>query len=606
MSEIGATALINSDSMANVIQRLSSYFLRTLRENPADAEVASHQLLVRAGYIRRQAPGVFAWLPIGLRVKRRVEEIIREEMSRAGAIEMSFPALLPAQMYEATGRAQDYGEGMFRLQDRKDVPMVLAPTHEEAFTLAVSDLLSSYKDLPVTLYQIQDKYRDEARPRAGVLRGREFTMKDAYSFDWDAAGLDDSYQRQRDAYERIFRRLGLDYVIVAADSGAMGGSKSEEFLHPTEVGEDTFVRTADGSFAANVEAFVTATPEPREYATVPPTSVFDTPGAGTIDAIVEQAGVPAAETLKHVVLALTDHEGSRELVIVALEGDRAADMKRLEVAFKPYEVEPATAADFEAHPELIRGFIGPWRDGEQFLGTESVTGIPYYLDTRIGEGTSWITGANAADAHVRDLVYPRDFTADGRVAAAEVRDGDLAANGQPITTARGTEIGHVFQLGTKYAEALGCKVLDPNGKQVTVTMGSYGIGVTRNLALIAEQNHDERGLIWPEAVAPFDVHVIATGKGEVPFQVAEALAEAASEQGLEVLFDDRPKESPGVKFGDAELIGIPWILIAGKTAADGTVELWNRRTNERTSVGIDDAITRLCEQRALALDATTT
>lgn len=588
-----------------MIQRLSSYFLRTLRDNPADAEVASHRLLVRAGYIRRQAPGVFAWLPIGLRVKRRVEEIIREEMARAGAQEMIFPALLPADMYAATGRLDDYGDGMFRLSDRKDVPMVLAPTHEEAFTLAVKDLLSSYKDLPVTIYQIQDKYRDEARPRAGVLRGREFTMKDAYSFDWDEQGLDDSYQRQRDAYERIFTRLGLEYVIVAADSGAMGGSKSEEFLHPTAVGEDTFVRTADGDYAANVEAFVSTPPAPVDASAVPAVSVFDTPGASTIDAIVAQAGVDASQTLKNVVLALVDHEGNRELVIVGLQGDREVDMKRLEVAFQPREVETATAADLAAHPELVRGFIGPWKDGSQFLGAKSVSGIPYYLDARIGEGTSWVTGANIADAHVRDLVYPRDFTADGRVEAAEVREGDLAPNGKPITTERGTEIGHVFQLGKKYAEALGAKVLDPNGKQVTVTMGSYGIGVTRNLALIAEQNHDDRGLIWPEEVAPFDVHIIATGKGEVPFSVGERLAAQAEAAGLEVLFDDRPKESPGVKFGDAELIGIPWILIAGKTAADGTVELWNRRTNERTSVAIDQAVERLCAERAVALEATT-
>lgn len=595
-----------SGSIAIVIQRLSSYFLRTLRDNPADAEVASHRLLVRAGYIRRQAPGVFAWLPIGLRVKRRVEEIVREEMTRAGAQEMIFPGLLPAEFYTATGRLDDYGDGMFRLTDRKDVEMALAPTHEEAFTLAVKDLLSSYKDLPVTIYQIQDKYRDEARPRAGILRGREFTMKDAYSFDWTPEGLDASYQTQRDAYERIFKRLGLEYVIVAADSGAMGGSKSEEFLHPTPIGEDTFVRTADGSYAANVEAFVSSPAEPKDASGVPAPSSFDTPGAATIAAIVEQAGVPASQTLKNVVLALVDHEGNRELIVVALEGDREVDMKRLEVAFQPREVEPATAEDFAKHPELVRGFIGPWKDGAQFLGTEGTTGIPFYLDARIGEGSAWVTGVNEADKHVRDLVYPRDFTADGRVEAAEVRSGDQAPNGAgPITTERGTEIAHVFQLGQRYAEALGCKVLDPNGKQVTVTMGSYGIGVTRNLALIAEQNHDERGLIWPEEIAPFDVHIIATGKGAVPFEVGESLAKQAEAAGLEVLFDDRPKESPGVKFGDAELIGIPWIIIAGKTAADGVVELWNRRTNERMSVAIDEAIARLTEARAVTLDVTT-
>ncbi|MFD2758541.1 proline--tRNA ligase [Gulosibacter faecalis] len=586
--------------MADVIQRLSNYFLRTLRDNPADAEVASHRLLVRAGYIRRQAPGIFAWLPLGLRVRRRVEQIVREEQNRAGAQEMLFPALLPQEFYETTGRVDDYGDGMFHLRDRKDAEMVLAPTHEEAFTFAVKDLFSSYKDLPVMLYQIQDKYRDEARPRAGILRGREFTMKDAYSFDWNDEGLDASYQSQRDAYERIFSRLGLDYVIVAADSGAMGGSKSEEFLHPTEVGEDTFVRTADGSYAANVEAY-TATPAPaRDASSDPAVEVFATPNAGTIAAICEQEGITGDQTLKNLVVALVDHEGNRELAIVGLQGDRDVDMKRLEVAFSPREVEAATEADMAGHPELIRGYIGPWKNGAQFLGEESTTGIPYYLDTRIGDGSTWVTGANEFEQHVRHLVYGRDFTADGRVEAAEVRDGDPAPNGAgPITAERGTEIGHVFQLGRKYAEAIGAKVLDPNGKQVVVTMGSYGIGVTRNLALIAEQNHDDRGLIWPESIAPFDVHVIATGKGEVPLQVAERLALDAEAHGLEVLFDDRPKESPGVKFGDAELIGVPWILIAGKTAADGIVELWNRRTNEREQVSLDDAVATLVARRAV-------
>lgn len=583
-----------------MIQRLSTYFLRTLRDNPADAEVASHRLLVRAGYIRRQAPGVFAWLPIGLRVRRRVEQIVREEMNAAGAQEMRFPALLPAEFYETTGRVEDYGEGMFHLRDRKDVELVLAPTHEEAFTLTVKELFSSYKDLPLTVYQIQDKYRDEARPRAGVLRGREFTMKDAYSFDIDDTGLDASYQAQRDAYERIFQRLGLDYVIVAADSGAMGGSKSEEFLHPTEIGEDTLVRTADGGYTANVEAY-TATPAPtRDFSGDPQPEVFDTPGANTIMKIAEQIGVDPGATLKNLVVALVSPEGERKLAIVGLEGDREVDMKRLEVAFAPNTPEPATEDDLRQHPELVRGYIGPWRDGAQFLGKDAPAGIPYYLDTRIGDGSTWVTGANEPERHVRNLVFGRDFTADGRVEAAEVRDGDPAPDGRgPITTARGTEIGHVFQLGRKYAQALGLTVLDEHGKQQVVTMGSYGIGVTRNVALIAEQNHDERGLIWPESVAPFDVHIIATGKGEAPLQVATELAEQADAAGLEVLLDDRPRESPGVKFGDAELIGIPWILIAGKTAADGIVELWNRRTGEREQVPAAAAITELTARRTV-------
>ena len=599
--------------MACVIERLSTLFVRTLRDDPADAEVASHRLLVRAGCIRRQAPGVFAWLPLGLRVRRRVERIIREEMARAGAQEVHFPALLPAELYQSTGRLDDYGDTMFRLDDRKGAPMVLAPTHEEAFTLAVKDIVSSYKDLPLTLYQIQDKYRDEARPRAGVLRGREFTMKDAYSFDWNDEGLDRSYQAQRDAYERIFARLGLDYVIVAADAGAMGGSKSEEFLHPTEVGEDTFVRSADGSYAANVEAYISTPAPARDASADPAPSAFATPGATTIAALVDaaNAGLPhpegrewtAADTLKNVVVALVDHTGERELAVVGLQGDREVDLKRLEVAFQPREVEAANDDDLKTRPELVRGYIGPWKDGAPFLGADSATGIPYYLDARVGDGSTWLVGANAPDTHLASVVHGRDFTADGRIEAAEVLAGDPAPNGSgPITAERGMEIGHVFQLGRKYAESLDLKVLDENGKATTVTMGSYGIGVTRNLAILAELHHDDRGLIWPEAIAPFDLQVIATGKGEEPLALAERLAAEADGRGWEVLLDDRPKASPGVKFGDAELLGVPWIIIAGKRAGEGVVELWQRRTNERVELPADEAIGEFEARRRAVLD----
>lgn len=594
-----------------MIDRLSTLFVRTLREDPADAEVTSHRLLVRAGYIRRQAPGIFAWLPLGLRVKSKVEAIIREEMAAAGAQEMSFPGLLPAETYEATGRLNDFGDSMFRLEDRKGSPMVLAPTHEEAFTIVVKDLYSSYKDLPLTIYQIQDKFRDEARPRAGLLRGRQFTMKDAYSFDVDDEGLALSYQSQRDAYERIFQRLGLEYVIVNAQAGAMGGSKSEEFLHATEVGEDTFVQSA-GGYAANVEAFVSTQSPARDFSADAGVSAFSTPGATTIDRLVEAANkeIPreepwtAADTLKHVVLAAVDHQGNREVFVVAIEGDREADLGRIEAAFSPREVEVANENDLKKFPQLVPGYIGPWHNGVQVLGIEKSWGIPYYLDARIGEGSNWIAGANESDTHVRDVVVGRDIIADARIEAADVRDGDPAPDGSgPVETKRGTEIGHVFQLGRKYAEALDLRVLDKNGKLVVVTMGSYGIGVTRDLALVAEQNNDDRGLIWPEAVAPYDVHVIATGKGEVPLQVAEQLATEAEGAGLEVLLDDRPKESPGVKFGDAELIGVPWILIAGRTASEGIVELWNRRTNERTQLAVDAAVSTLLSARAVSLEA---
>lgn len=585
--------------MSLVVTRISHYFLRTLREDPADAEVASHRLLVRAGYIRRQAPGIFAWLPIGLRVKARVEQVIRDEMAAAGAYEVHFPALLPREPYEATGRWEEYGDGIFRLKDRKDADYLLAPTHEEVFTLLVKDLYSSYKDLPLTIYQIQDKYRDEARPRAGLLRGREFTMKDAYSFDHTDEGLDASYQAQRDAYERIFQRLGLEYVIVQADAGAMGGSRSEEFLHPTPIGEDTFVRSA-GGYTANVEAFTTVAPEPIPFDGLPAPVIFDSPDTPTIETLVAHSNAvlagqyTAADTLKNVVLALTHLDGTRELVIVGIPGDRDVDDKRAEVAFAPATVEAATPEDFEKHPLLVKGYIGPWSEQGAILGEESATGIRYLVDPRVVEGTSWITGANIDQKHVHSLVAGRDFAADGFVEVANVREGDPAPDGSgPVTLARGTEIGHVFQLGRKYADALGLKVLDENGKLVTVTMGSYGIGVTRILALIAELGHDDKGLIWPASVAPFDVHVVATGKDAVAFDLAASLSADLESAGLDVLYDDRPKVSPGVKFADAEIVGVPQIVIVGRGAADGQVELWDRRSGDREVVPVADALARL-------------
>ena len=583
-----------------VITRLSSYFLKTLREDPSDAEVASHRLLVRAGYIRRQAPGIFGWMPLGLRVKARIEKIIHEEMAAAGAHEVHFPGLLPREPFEATGRWEEYGDALFRLQDRHGADYLLAPTHEEAFTLMVKDIVSSYKDLPLSLYQIQDKYRDEARPRAGLLRGREFTMKDAYSFDVTDEGLAEAYQKQRDAYERIFTRLGVEYAIVSADAGAMGGSRSEEFLLPIDIGEDTFVRN-DAGYAANVEAYVSPVPAELPIEGQPAAQVYDSPNTPTIDTLVAHTNEVlaredgrawnAADTLKNVVLAVTDLEGNREILIIGLPGDRDVDMKRVEVAFPNCEVEPATAEDFAKHPGLVPGYIGPSIDGELVLGLEGSTGLRYLLDPRVVPGTSWVTGANVPEKHVAYLVAGRDFTADGVVDVASVRDGDPAPDGSgPVTLARGMEIGHVFQLGRKYAEALGLKVLDENGKLVTVTMGSYGIGVTRIMAALAELNHDDRGLIWPRNIAPFDVHVVATGKDPVVFEKAEALVASLSAAGLEVMFDDRPKVSPGVKFGDAELLGTPRVVVVGRDAAEGFGEIWDRAEGTKERIALDDVL----------------
>ncbi|THJ67738.1 proline--tRNA ligase [Arthrobacter echini] len=593
-----------------MVLRLSTLFLRTLREDPADAEVASHRLLVRAGYIRRAAPGIYSWLPLGLRVLARVETIIREEMQAIGAQEVHFPALLPREPYEATNRWTEYGEGIFRLKDRKDADYLLAPTHEEMFTLLVKDLYTSYKDLPVRLYQIQTKYRDEARPRAGLLRGREFIMKDSYSFDIDDESLEASYELHRAAYVRIFERLGLEAIPVTATAGAMGGSRSEEFLHPTPIGEDTFVRSA-GGYTANVEAVTTVVPADIDVTGLPPAEVRDTPDTPTIETLVDHANsaVPredrawtATDTLKNVVLAAVLPTGEREIVVVGVPGDRAVDLKRIEATIAGHlgtggevAVETATEADLAKHPGLVKGYIGPGLSLEDpVLGVDAGTGLRYLVDPRVVSGTSWITGANAPGQHVFGLVAGRDFGWDGTIEAVEVREGDEAPDGSgPLVAARGIEMGHIFQLGRKYAEALGLKVLDRNGKLTTVTMGSYGVGVTRAIAALAESNHDDRGIIWPRNVAPADVHLVATGKGTDVYEAAEKLAAELEAAGLTVLYDDRPKVSPGVKFGDAELIGVPTIVVVGRGLAEGVIEIRDRRTGETGNVAVEDAAAHL-------------
>ena len=607
-----------------MLHRLSTSFIRTLREDPADAEVASHRLLVRACYIRRAAPGVYTWLPLGLRTLRKIEDIVRQEMDAMGGQEVHFPALLPAEPYQATGRWDDYGPTLFKLRDRKDGDYLLAPTHEEMFTLAVKDLYSSYKDLPAVVYQIQTKYRDEARPRAGIIRGREFVMKDSYSFDIDDAGLAAAYQAHRDTYERIFTRLGLDYVIVNAMAGAMGGSHSEEFLHPCEIGEDTFVRSSSG-YAANAEAVTTVVPEPVDASGIGPARVVDTPDTPTIDSLVElcNRAYPrsdgrawtAADTLKNVVVTLIHPGGERELLVVGVPGDRDVDMKRLEAAVAPAEVEMAGDTDFETHPELVRGYIGPSAIGpnsplrrveKREDGTEVLTGsVRYLVDPRIVEGTSWVTGANSDKKHVLDLVMGRDFTADGTIEAAEVREGDPAPDGSgPLHLARGIEIGHIFELGRKYSQALGLTVLDENGKARVVTMGSYGIGVSRVMAALAEANHDDKGLTWPAQIAPYHVQVLATGKDQAVFDVAEQIASSLDADGVEVLYDDRRKVSAGVKFADAELLGLPYTLVVGRDLAkEGTVEIRDRRTGERRSVPADAAAAELSTTVRAALEA---
>ncbi|MFI7676614.1 proline--tRNA ligase [Actinophytocola sp. NPDC049390] len=576
-----------------MITRMSSLFLRTLREDPADAEVPSHKLLVRAGYVRRVAPGGYSWLPLGLKVLRNVERVVREEMDAMGAQEIQFPALLPREPYEATGRWTEYGDALFRIKDRKKADYLLGPTHEELFTLTVKGEYSSYKDYPVVLYQVQTKYRDEARPRAGILRGREFLMKDSYSFDLDDDGLATSYLKHRDTYIRIFDRLGLKYVIVSAMSGAMGGSASEEFLAEAETGEDTFVRSTESGYAANVEAVVTPAPAAQPIDGRPAAQVHHTPDTPTIETLVAFLNsadlgreFTAADTLKNVLLKTRGPgEDKWELLAVGVPGDREVDMKRIEAALSPRDVAILEEADFAAHPFLVKGYIGPKALQEN--------GVRYVVDPRVVTGTAWVTGADKADHHVVDLLCGRDFTPDGTIEAAEVREGDPSPDGQgTLVAARGIEIGHIFQLGRKYANAFGLDALGADSKPIRITMGSYGIGVSRLVGVIAEQSHDGQGLIWPRSVAPADVHVVIAGKGDEIREGGEKLAADLDAAGLSVLLDDRTA-MPGVKFADADLIGVPTIVVVGRGLANGVVEVKDRGTGDRTEVAVDDAVAHL-------------
>ncbi|MGP9723354.1 proline--tRNA ligase [Corynebacterium sp. AOP40-9SA-29] len=583
-----------------MITRMSSLFLRTLRDDPADAEVPSHKLLVRAGYIRRAAPGVYSWLPLGLRVLRNVEKVVREEMAAIGAQEISLPALLPREAYEASGRWEEFGNSLFRLKDRKGQDYLLGPTHEELFTSLVKGEYNSYKDFPVTLYQIQNKYRDEERPRAGILRGREFIMKDSYSFTMDDEGLEAAYQAHRRAYQAVFDRLGVEYAICAATSGAMGGSASEEFLAISPNGEDTFVRATGGDYAANVEAVVTPHPQEREVDGLPEATVYETPDAPTMDSLVQWARtegitvdgreVQLTDTLKCLLVKVTEPGGEPELTGVLLPGDREADMKRLEASLEPATVELADDKDFAANPFLAKGYVGP-----RGLADNDVRVL---ADPRIVTGTSWITGADKANHHVVNMVAGRDFTPDGYVEAANVREGDEAPEGMgTLTLERGIEIGHIFQLGRKYTEAFDVQILDVNGKRSVPTMGSYGLGVSRLIAVLAEQMHDDKGLRWPSEVAPYDVHVVIANKDAAAGEAAENLTAKLAEAGLEVLFDDRPKVSPGVKFKDAELLGVPLVFVVGRGFAEGTVELRNRLTGDVDNIAYTTAVDLFLERR---------
>src|SRR4051812_28725105 len=582
---------------------MSQLFLRTLRDDPADAEVPSHRLLVRAGYIRRTAPGIYTWLPLGKRMLDNVAQVVREEMDGIGGQEALFPALIPREIFEASGRYADYGENIFRLADRKSVDYLLGPTHEELFTLLAKGELSSYRDYPVTLYQIQTKYRDESRPRAGLLRGREFVMKDSYSFDLDDEGLQASYDAHRVAYQRIFDRLGLDYRIAFAVSGAMGGSASEEFLAPAEFGEDTFVQCASCDYTANTEAVEIAAPPKQDPSSHPESRVLDTPDTPTIDTLVATLNAmgsagdldgrtfTGADTLKNVVLK-TKAPGAAgwELLVVGVPGDREIDLKRIGGQLEPVEVAQADAADLAKEPRLVRGYIGP-----QLLAD---IGVRYVVDPLVVPGSAWVTGANEQDKHAAFVVRGRDFEPAQELGAVEIRDGDRCARcGGELTIARGIEIGHIFQLGRKFADAFGLDAQGADGEAIRITMGSYGIGVSRAVAAIAEQTLDDSGLCWPPSVAPYDVHVVPVGRakqGETSEQivVAERIAAELEAAGRRVLLDDR-SASPGEKFADADLLGMPTIVVVGKALADGEVEVKDRRTGERRKVAVDAIVAEL-------------
>ena len=569
--------------------RMSTLFLRTLRDDPADAEVASHRLLVRAGYIRRIAAGIYSWLPLGVITLRNIENIVRAEMDAAGFQEVHFPAMLPREPYELTNRWTEYGPDLFRLQDRKGSDYLLGPTHEEMFTLMVKGEYSSYKDLPLSIYQIQTKYRDEARPRSGIIRGREFVMKDSYSFDVTDEGLVESYNKHRAAYIKTFDRLGLKYNIVSAVSGAMGGSASEEFLAPCETGEDTYVLCEKCGYAANVEAMTTKVSSVDALST-PALEVFDSPNTPTIDTLVELlnskfgGGYEGSSTLKNVALMADE-----KAITVLVPGDREVDLKRVQANMPGVnELRVFEDSDFVKYPGLVKGYIGP-QDAKAH-------GITVYADPRIAEGTSWVTGANAKDKHARNVVAGRDFTIDHYIEAVVIRKGDACPKcDTPVVIDRAIEIGHIFQLGRKYAQSLNLTVLDQNGKSQVVTMGSYGIGVSRAVAAIAEQTHDEIGLSWPVEVAPAKVHVVATGKDDAVFETAEKISVELEARGISVMIDDRRGTSPGVKFKDAELIGIPVIVVVGKALENGLVEVRARKSGEKTEVAVTSAVDEIAK-----------
>ncbi|MDJ0909704.1 MAG: proline--tRNA ligase [Woeseiaceae bacterium] len=561
--------------------RYSQFGLTTLKEVPAEAEIVSHQLMLRAGLIRRLSSGLFTWMPIGLRVMRKVEAVVREEMNRAGALEVLMPAVQPSELWQESGRWDQYGDLLLRMSDRHDRDFCFGPTHEEVITDIARRELRSYKQLPLNWYQIQTKFRDEIRPRFGVMRSREFVMKDAYSFDLDEEGLRESYRKMHDAYEAIFTRLGLRFRIVDADSGEIGGSRSQEFHVLADSGEDAIAYCDADNYASNIETAETTRPDGDRPAATQAMEKIETPGVRTIEALCEDLGVTAQQTLKTLIV-----EGDDGPVALALRGDH--ELNAVKAQKIPGVASPLTMAD----PATIRqvtgaepGFAGP-------IGLD----IPVFYDHATAAMADFVVGANEKDAHIKGVNFGRDIDEPETVDIRNVVEGDPTPGGSgTLSIARGIEVGHIFQLGTKYSEALGAKVLDSDGKERVMEMGCYGIGITRIVGAAIEQNHDDAGIIWPEPLTPFDVVIVPINlnRSDTVREAAEALYTELTEAGLEVLFDDRDAR-PGVKFADAELIGVPHRLVVSERGlGNGELEYRHRSESESRNLKREEALTLL-------------
>jgi len=556
--------------------RLSRLFARTLREDPAEAEAASHKLLLRGAFVRKLMAGVYTTMPLGMRVMRKIEAIVREEMDAAGSQEMRVPITLPAEPWQQTGRWEAYGDEMFRLQDRHGRQLLLGPTHEEVFAPLVAAEFPSYKDLPLNVYQVEWKYRDELRPRYGLLRGREFLMKDAYSFDRDEDGMRASYRIMYEAYERVFDRCKLDYVIVEADAGTIGGDVNHEFMALADVGEDLFVRCEHGDYLADLEAATPREPEPAVDALAAMEEVV-TPGAVTIEAVSQQLGIDAASTLKCMLF-----EADARTIVVLVPGDREVNEKKLASHFFPTVVRRFEDGDFAAHG-FAKGFVGPADMGPD---------VSVLADHTVKGGANWVTGANRVDVHVRGANVDRDFRVDAYVDLVTIREGDVCPNdGGALHIGRSIVVGHVYQLGTQYSAPLEASYLDEEGAQRLYQMGSYGIGITRIMAAAAEQYHDDAGLRWPVVLAPYEVAVIMANHDDPAVTTeAERIYEGLRAAGIEAVLDDRD-ERAGVKFADADLIGYPVQVTVGKRGLAGkTVDLKLRATGERSTAPVAGAV----------------